>query len=274
MTEQLLAGRCALVTGGASGIGRAAAERLAQTGAEVMIADIDTERALATVHAIKAAGGAAHFRESDMTDRQDVRQMVRDAVAIMGGLSILFNNAMANPLDTYSKDERWNVMLESGLTAYWAAAMAAAPHLAQSGHGAIVQTASIAGACIGIGFASEAYCAAKAGIVGLTRKLAKRLGPDNIRVNCIAPGIIKTPRLAYSGAEIPEFAIRSQKMTPLQRLGTAAEVADLVLFLACDQSSYITGQNIAIDGGLAIAPMFETMDLPQDATAAGGLQGR
>jgi NAD(P)-dependent dehydrogenase (short-subunit alcohol dehydrogenase family) len=188
--------------------------------------------------------------------------MVRDAVEIMGGLSILFNNAMANPLDTYSEDERWNVMLESGLTAYWAAAVAAAPHLAQSGHGAIVQTASIAGAKVGIAFASEAYCAAKAGIVGLTRKLAKRLGPDNVRVNCIAPGVIKTPRLAYSGADVPEFAVRSQKMTPLQRLGTADEVAELVLFLASDQSSYITGQDIAIDGGLAIAPLFESVDLP------------
>ncbi len=262
MTGQLLTGRHALVTGGASGIGRAAAERLAQAGAEVIIADIDTVRALETVRTINAAGHTAHFRESDMTDRDDVRQMVDDAVETMGGLSILFNNAMANPLATYTEDERWNVMLESGLTAYWAAAMAAAPHLATCGHGAIVQTASIAGARIGIDFASEAYCAAKAGIVGLTRKLAKRLGPDNIRVNCIAPGIIKTPRLAYSGAEIPEFALRSQKMTPLQRLGTAAEVAELVLFLACDQSSFITGQDIAIDGGLAIAPLFETMDLP------------
>jgi len=262
MKEQLLAGRRALVTGGASGIGRASAERLAQAGAEVMVADIDTTRALETVHAIKTAGGTAHFRESDMTNRTDVRHMVRDAVEIMGGLSILFNNAMANPLDTYDEDERWNVMLESGLTAYWAAAVAAAPHLAQSGHGAIVQTASIAGARVGIAFASEAYCAAKAGIVGLTRKLAKRLGPDNVRVNCIAPGVIKTPRLAYSGAEIPEFAVRSQKMTPLQRLGTADEVAELVLFLASDQSSYITGQDIAIDGGLAIAPLFESVDLP------------
>ncbi|HJP35603.1 MAG TPA: SDR family NAD(P)-dependent oxidoreductase [Gammaproteobacteria bacterium] len=262
MTELLLAGRRALVTGGASGIGQAAARRLARAGAEVMIADIDTERALETVRAIKADGGAAHFRESDVSNRDDVRHMVRDASEIMGGLSILFNNAMANPLDSYSEDERWNVMLESGLTAYWAAAIAAAPHLAESGHGAIVQTASIAGARIGIDFASEAYCAAKAGIVGLTRKLAKRLGPDNIRVNCIAPGVIKTPRLAYSGSDIPEFARRSQKMTPLQRLGTAEEVAELVLFLACDRSSYITAQDIAIDGGLALAPLFETVDLP------------
>lgn len=262
MTEQMLAGRKALVTGGASGIGRAAAELLARAGAEVMIADIDAERALDAVQTIKDAGGAARFRESDMTNREDVRHMVRDAADLMGGLSILFNNAMANPLDSYGEDERWDVMLESGLTAYWAAAVAAAPHLARSDHGSIVQTASIAGARIGIAFASEAYCAAKAGIVGLTRKLAKRLGPDNIRVNCIAPGIIKTPRLAYSGADIPEFALRSQKMTPLQRLGTAAEVAELVLFLASDKSSFITGQDIAIDGGLAIAPLFESVDLP------------
>ena len=111
-------------------------------------------------------------------------------------------------------------------------------------------------------FASEAYSAAKAGIVGLTRRLAKRFGPAGVRVNCIAPGVIKTPRLRYSGSDEPEFARRVCKLTPLGRLGTAEEVASLVLFLASDQSSYITGQDIAIDGGFSVAPMFETASLP------------
>ncbi len=152
--------------------------------------------------------------------------------------------------------------IESGLSAYWAAATAAENTLAASGHGSIVQIASIAGARMGIEFASEAYCAAKAGIVGLTRKLAKRLGPRGVRVNCIAPGVIKTPRLRFSGSDEPEFARRTRKVTPLQRLGRAEEVADLVLFLASDRSSYITGQDIAIDGGLSVATMFESVVLP------------
>ena len=262
MAEPILDGRAALITGGASGLGRASAILLAAHGAQVMIADIDEGGGRAAVDEIGRAGGTAHFRRSDVTDRQDVRQMVADAAQTMGGLAILMNNAMSNPRDDYTPDERWDTMLESGLSAYWAAATAAEAHLVASGHGAIVQIASIAGARMGIEFASEAYCAAKAGIVGLTRKMAKRLGPQGVRVNCIAPGVIKTPRLRYSGSDEPEFARRSRKVTPLQRLGRAEEVAELVLFLASDRSSYITGQDIAIDGGLAIATMFESVDLP------------
>ncbi len=262
MPDLILAGRPALVTGGASGLGRAAAVLLAAHGAEVMVGDIDVAAGEAVVAEINAAGGKAHFRRSDVTDRADVRRMVADAGDTMGGLSILMNNAMSNPRDDYGVDERWDTMIESGLSAYWAAATAAEPLLIRSGHGSIVQIASIAGARMGIEFASEAYCAAKAGILGLTRKLAKRLGPQGVRVNCIAPGVIKTPRLRWSGSDEPEFARRARKVTPLQRLGRAEEVAELVLFLASDRASFITGQDIAIDGGLSIATMFESVDLP------------
>jgi NAD(P)-dependent dehydrogenase (short-subunit alcohol dehydrogenase family) len=262
MPEGILVGRAALITGGASGLGRAAALLLAAEGAQVMIADIDDAGGQAVVAEIKAQGGRAHYRHCDVTDRADVRRMVAEAGEVMGGLSILMNNAMSNPSDSYGVDERWDTMLESGLSAYWAAATAAEPLLIASGHGSIVQIASIAGAKMGIEFASEAYCAAKAGIVGLTRKMAKRLGPQGVRVNCIAPGVIKTPRLRYSGSDEPEFARRSRKVTPLQRLGRAEEVAELVLFLASDRSSFITGQDIAIDGGLSIAGMFESVELP------------
>jgi len=262
MPEPILAGRAALITGGASGLGRASALLLAAHGAEVMIADIDDAGGAEVVESIRGSGGRAHFRHTDVTDRADVRLMVSESAGIMGGLAILMNNAMSNPSDDYGADERWDTMLESGLSAYWAAATAAEDLLAASGHGAIVQIASIAGARMGIEFASEAYCAAKAGIVGLTRKLAKRLGPAGVRVNCIAPGVIKTPRLRYSGSDEPEFARRSRKVTPLQRLGRAEEVAELVLFLASDRSSFITGQDIAIDGGLSVAAMFESVDLP------------
>ena len=262
MPDSILAGRPALITGGASGIGRAAAMLLAAEGAEVMIADIDDPGGQAVVDEIKTAGGRAHFRHTDVTDRAEVRAMVVTAGEVMGGLAILMNNAMSNPLDDYSEDERWDTMIESGLSAYWAAATAAENTLVASGHGSIVQIASIAGARMGIEFASEAYCAAKAGIVGLTRKLAKRLGPRGVRVNCIAPGVIKTPRLRFSGSDEPEFARRTRKVTPLQRLGRAEEVADLVLFLASDRASYITGQDIAIDGGLSVATMFESVVLP------------
>jgi NAD(P)-dependent dehydrogenase (short-subunit alcohol dehydrogenase family) len=260
MTQRKLEGRKALVSGGASGIGEATARLFAAEGANVMIADIDDANGERVVREIVAAGGKAIYRRVDVTDRAAVRKMVHDAEATLGGLGILFNNAMTNPSADYSEDERWNLMLESGLGAYWAAAMEAAPILARSGHGAIVSNASIAGARWGIEFASEAYSAAKAGVLGLSRKLAKRFGPDGVRSNAICPGIIETPRWRSPGSAEPQFARRYRQMAPLQRFGRTEEVAKLVLFFASDDSSFITGQDIAIDGGFTTAARFESVD--------------
>ena len=253
-------GRKALVTGGASGIGEAAARLFAAEGASVVIADIDDEGGERVVREIRAAGGVAHYRHVDVTDRPAVRRMVHDANATLDGLGILFNNAMTNPSADFTEDQRWNLMLESGLSAYWAAATEAAPILALSGHGAIVNNASIAGARIGIDFASEAYSAAKAGVIGLTRKLAKRFGPSGVRANCICPGIIETPRWRSPDMIEPQFATRYRQMAPLGRFGTTEEVAKLVLFFASDESSFITGQDLAIDGGFTTAFRFEAID--------------
>ena len=254
-----LEGRAALVTGGASGIGEATARRFAAEGATVMIADIDDGAGEKVVREIRETGAEAHYRHVDVTDRAAVRRMIHEAAATLGGLSILFNNAMSNPSADYTEDQRWNLMLESGLAAYWAAAVEAAPILARSGHGAIVNNASIAGGRIGIEFASEAYSAAKAGVLGLTRKLAKRFGPHGVRANAVCPGIIETPRWRSPGMPEPQFARRWRQMAPLGRFGKTEEVASLVLFLASDESSFITGQDIAIDGGFTTALRFESI---------------
>ena len=254
-----LSGRTALVTGGSSGIGAAVAECFAAEGALVVIADIDDAGGAVVVKGIEGRGGRAVFRHVDVTVRAEVRAMVHAAAALGGGLNILFNNAMSNPSDHYTPDERWDVMLESGLTAYWAAATEAAPILARSGHGAIVSVASIAGARIGIDFASEAYSAAKAGILGLTRKLAKKYGRDGVRANAICPGIIETPRCRSPDHVEPQFARRYRQMAPLGRFGLPSEVAALALFLASDDASYITGQDLAIDGGFTTAYHFESI---------------
>jgi NAD(P)-dependent dehydrogenase (short-subunit alcohol dehydrogenase family) len=260
MAQRKLEGRKALVSGGASGIGEATAKLFAAEGANVLIADIDDAGGERVVREIAAAGGTAQYRRVDVTDREAVRRMVHDAAAALGGLGILFNNAMTNPSSDYSEDQRWNLMLESGLGAYWAAATEAAPILARSGHGALVHNASIAGARWGIEFASEAYSAAKAGVLGLSRKLAKRFGPDGVRSNAICPGIIETPRWRSPGSPEPQFARRYRQMAPLQRFGRTEEVARLVLFFASDDSSFITGQDIAIDGGFTTAARFESVD--------------
>jgi len=259
-----LEGRKALVTGGASGIGEATARLFAAEGAAVVIADIEDAAGEQVVRDIRAAGGVAYFRRVDVTDRAAVRGMIHEAEATLGGLGILFNNAMSNPSADYTEDQRWNLMLESGLAAYWAAATEAAPILARSGHGAIVSNASIAGARLGIEFASEAYSAAKAGVLGLSRKLAKRFGPDGVRSNVICPGIIETPRWRSPGMPEPRFAQRWRQMAPLGRFGRVDEVARLVLFFASDDSSYITGQDLAIDGGFTTALRFESVDFDAD----------
>lgn len=259
-----LEGRKALITGGASGIGEASARLLAAEGAAVMIADIEDAAGEKLVREIRETGGVAHYRHVDVTDRAAVRHMVHDAESTLGGLGILFNNAMTNPSADYTEDQRWNLMIESGLSAYWAAATEAAPILAGSGHGTIVSNASIAGARIGIEFASEAYSAAKAGVLGLSRKLAKRFGPSGVRSNVICPGIIETPRWRSPGMPEPQFARRWRQMAPLGRFGRADEVARLVLFFASDDSSFITGQDIAIDGGFTMAFRFESVDFDAD----------
>jgi NAD(P)-dependent dehydrogenase (short-subunit alcohol dehydrogenase family) len=169
---------------------------------------------------------------------------------------------MADPGD-YGEDQRWNAMLESGLAAYWAASIEAAPLLERAGGGAIVCNASIAGAKIAIEFASEAYSAAKGGVVGLTRKLAQRLGPRGIRVNCVCPGIIETPRWRSPGEVEPRFARRWRRMAPLGRFGRAEEVASLVVFLASEEASFVSGQDIAVDGGFSAASRFVDVDFDE-----------
>ncbi len=213
------------------------------------------------VAGIRRTGGTAEYLRVDVTDRAAVRRMVHAAEAVGGPLGVMFNNAMTSPGDHYSDDERWDLMIESGLSAYWAAAVEAGQLMASAGHGgAIVNNASIAGARLGFDFASEGYSAAKAGVVGLTRKLAKRFGPSGVRVNAICPGIIETPRWRGPAMEEPEFARRYRLMAPLGRFGAAEEVAALVLFLAGPDSAFITGQDIAIDGGFTTAPRFEAVD--------------
>lgn len=211
---------------------------------------------------IRHAGGAAEFFHVDVTDRAALRGLVHDAAAAVSPLGVLFNNAMCSPSDSYGDDERWDLMVESGLSSYWAAAIEAGALMGVAGPGgAVVNNASIAGARLGLDFASEAYSAAKAGVVGLTRRLAKRFGPVGVRVNCICPGVIETPRWRGPNMEEPLFARNYRLMAPLGRFGTADEVAALVLFLACDDSSFITGQDIAIDGGFTTAPRFEGWEL-------------
>lgn len=248
-----LDGKRILITGAASGIGAASARCFATEGAAVVIADINEDLGAEVVREIQAASGKAHFIRVDVTDREGCRRMVKDAADHLGGLDVLFNNAIS--YGRGNEDACWDATLKSGLNAVWAASMASVPYLAESGKGAILTTGSVAGARFA--WSTPAYSAAKAGVVGLTRWLAKDLGPKGIRANCLCPGLIETPLWHNPGEPYDATFQRWVGMTPLGRAGRPEEVARLALFLVSDEASFITGQDIAIDGGFCVGMRFE-----------------
>lgn len=259
-----MSGKRALITGAASGIGAACARLFAAEGAAVAIADLDDVRGPAVAEEIGESGGDAWFLKTDVTDREACRSMVRDAAKHMGGLDALVSNAITYGPRDGSAEQGWDATLRSGVDAVWVAAMEARPHLAESGRGAILTVGSVAGARFG--FSTAGYSAAKAAVVGLTRWLAKEFGPQGIRANCLCPGLIETPLWHKPGEPYPPRFERWVAMTPLQRAGKAVEVAHAALFLVADEASFVTGQDIVIDGGFCTGMRFETMDADGEST--------
>jgi 3-oxoacyl-[acyl-carrier protein] reductase len=247
----LLAGRIALITGGASGQGRAAAVLFARHGARIVIADIDDEGAGETMSMVDAEGSSGFAVQADISRRADCDAMVAAAIGQFGGLDILYNNAAVQMsgrlVDT--SEEQWDLTIATNLDAVFWACRAALPYLVESGNGSIISTASVLGLIGSEGYA--AYGPAKAGLVALMRQIATEYGPQ-VRANVIAPGSIDTPRFRKVAESMPSGFIEGLEQTiPLHRLGTADDVAGIALFLASDLSSYTTGAVIPADGGLA-----------------------
>jgi 3-oxoacyl-[acyl-carrier protein] reductase len=245
--------KVALITGAASGQGRAAAVLFAERGARVVVADIDDEGAKETVRLVEEAGGDAVAVHADVATRRDSEAMVAAAVETYGGVHVLYNNAavqMSGTLTECTEDE-WDLTVRTNLTAIFWACRAAIPHMLEGDGGSIINTASVL-ALVG----SEGYCAygaAKAGLVALTRQMAVEYGPK-VRANVIAPGSIDTPRfrkVAEAMGDPEAFVTGLATIIPLKRLGTADDVASIALFLASDQSAYVSGAVIPADGGLA-----------------------
>jgi NAD(P)-dependent dehydrogenase (short-subunit alcohol dehydrogenase family) len=250
---RLLEGKVALITGAGSGQGRAAAILFAEHGARIAVADINDAGARETVDLVEEAGGKAVAVHADVSNRADNDAMVAAAVDTFGGVDVLYNNAaiqMSGRLIACT-EEQWDITIATNLSAIFWACRAAMPHLREGDGGSIINTASVLGLIGSEGYA--AYGAAKAGLVALTRQIATEYGPE-VRANAIAPGSIDTPRFRKVAAEMTDgegFVRGLLENIPMKRLGTAADVAGIALFLASDLSAYTSGAVIPADGGLA-----------------------
>jgi NAD(P)-dependent dehydrogenase (short-subunit alcohol dehydrogenase family) len=253
MTAGQLAGKVALITGSASGQGRAAAQLFAEHGAAIVVVDVNDDGMRETVEGVERAGGRALAFHADVSQRADCDAMVAAAVEHFGRLDVLYNNAaiqMSGRL-VETTEEMWDVTIATNLSAIFWACRAAIPHMLAGNGGSIVNTSSTLGQQGSEGYA--AYGAAKAGLIALTRQIAVEYGPQ-VRANVIAPGSIDTPRfrkVTDGMADAESFLAMLQRTIPLRRLGLADDVAQLALFLASDASAYTSGAVVPCDGGLA-----------------------
>lgn len=244
----VLAEKVAIVTGAGSGIGRAIAIQFSAEGAKVVCSDIDEKGGAETVKAIAGGGGTALFVRSDTSQPADSEAAVARAVKEYGALHIAVNNAgiggPSAPVGEYPI-EGWDKVIAVNLSGVFYGMRYQLPALVKSGGGAIVNITSILGA---VGFrGASAYTSAKHGLIGLTQNAALEYATQNIRVNCVGPGFIRTPLVEKHLT--PEALVAIAAMHPIGRLGTAAEVAELVLWLSSDKASFVTGSYYPIDGG-------------------------
>lgn len=247
-----LENKCAIVTGGASGIGLATARLLAEEGAAVVIADINVEQGREAAQQINAAGGRAVFVPCNVALPADCLRAVQSAIESFGRLDILFNNAgMIRRADVIgTSEEEWDRVMDVNVKSIFLMSKYAIPEIARQGGGAIVNTGS--GWGIKGGRNAVSYCASKGAVVNMTRAMAIDHGAQNIRVNCICPGDTDTPMLRNEARQLgqpEEQFLAEARERPLNRYAQPLEIAQAVLYLVSDAASYVTGAVLAVDGG-------------------------
>ena len=244
-------GKASLVTGGASGIGQAAALAFAREGAKVIVADVLAEGGEETVGMIKEAGGQATFIKTDVSKAIEVERLIKKAVGTYGRIDFAFNNAGIEGVLALTADcteENWDRTISINLKGIWLCMKYEIPEMLKQGGGAIVNNSSVAGLVGFQGF--PAYCASKGGVVQLTRTAALEYAKAGIRVNVVCPGVIRTPMVERLLSGQPEAEAGFIAMEPIGRMGKPEEVAEAVVWLCSDAASFVTGYPLAVDGGL------------------------
>ena len=238
-----------IVTGAGSGIGKETALLFAKEGAKVVVADINEKSGNETVEEIKKAGGEGVFVKLDACNRELAKQMVKETLEKYGKIDVLIANAgiVQDALLTKMTEEQWDKVINVNLKGTFNCIQAVVDVMIQQGKGVIINTSSVVGLYGNVGQVN--YSAAKAGLIGMTKTLAKELGKKGIRVNVVAPGFIMTPMTAG----VPEKVLELMKeKTPLRKLGEPRDVANAYLFLASDDAKYVNGAVLSVDGGLVI----------------------
>ena len=246
-------GKVAVVTGGCSGIGLATVQRYVEEGARVVVGDIDEQRGHELVGQL---GGTdfATFVKVDVTDKEQVDALFRTAKDTYGSVDIAFNNAGISPpeddsiLDTDL--EAWRRVQEVNLTSVYLCCKAALPHMLEQGSGSIINTASFV-AVMGAATSQISYSASKGGVLSMSRELGVQFARQGVRVNALCPGPVNTPLLQELFAKDPERAARRLVHVPMGRFAEPEEMANAVLFLASDESSFITANTFLVDGGIS-----------------------
>jgi NAD(P)-dependent dehydrogenase (short-subunit alcohol dehydrogenase family) len=247
--------RVAVITGGASGIGLATARRFVAEGAKVVIGDVNDDAGAQAVAALSEVGGAdvATYAHVDVTSKDEVDALFRTAKDTYGSVDIAFNNAGISPPDDDSildtELDAWRRVQEVNLTSVYLCCKAALPYMLEQQRGSIINTASFV-ALMGAATSQISYSASKGGVLAMTRELGVQFARQGVRVNALCPGPVNTPLLQERFAKDPERAARRLVHIPMGRFGEPEEMASAVLFLASDDSSFMTANTFVVDGGI------------------------
>lgn len=251
---QRLSGKNIVITGATSGIGKISAIKLAENGANIVISGRNASKGKIVVDEIAKTGGVAKFVQCDVKNKKEVDNLFNEAERHLGKIDCLFNNAGIDgdiALFAESTEENWDEVLDTNLKGVWYCMKAFINHMLANGKGNILNMSSTSG-LVGNGFGMSAYAASKFAIIGLTKSIALEYAKQNIRVNALCPAFVETPMLDSIFVGNPKLKRRFEACQPIGRMAQPEEIANAVIYLLSDESSFITGTSFVIDGGLTI----------------------